>query len=106
MYLRTVSLDVNFNESLTNNVVSFEQQGPSHNPELIANLSCLFVSILLAASAVEKYAMFFLLYIYSSPESIRLIGEIMVKACVHCPSVHQHFQMTSPLKPILTIFYI
>ena len=26
-----VSLDVNFNESLTNDVVSFEQLGPGHN---------------------------------------------------------------------------
>ena len=37
-------------------------------------------------------------HIFSSPES-RLIGELIVYKGIRRPSVRQHFQTTSPLKP-------
>ena len=71
-----VSLDVNFNESLTNDIVSFEQLGPDLflNKSLERASSFLIFTSLRASSADDKFKAFFF---FSQKQTICMT----VKAC-------------------------
>ena len=62
-----VSLDVNFNESLTNDVVSFEQLGPDRSKAVVLVLFLLFVAVyrfMVSALLSGIFCLFFFFYMY------------------------------------------